>query len=158
MIRAVEKLPTLLKEAVAHLRDYGNQYQDDGSNEPLDLAREIEESIDQFLEACSAELATEAARELGRQAARIVVEKFAAELVASYEAQPASVAISALPLAEYDDDFGPVTWWRFPVEEPAWIGTPNDSEWPGYHTHWTPHPEVPAMLAAAERKGASDEA
>ena len=52
---------------------------------------------------------------------------------------------AARPLAEYHEDFGPVVWWRFPVHEPAWIGTPLDDDWPGYHTHWTPHPPVPEV-------------
>jgi hypothetical protein len=54
----------------------------------------------------------------------------------------------ARPLSEWCEDFGPVTWWKLPVEEAAWIGTPNDSDWPGYHTHWTAHPVVPALAAA----------
>lgn len=70
------------------------------------------------------------------------------------QAQQPAAAVSARPLAEYHEDFGVVTWWRFPVEEPAWIGTPNDDDWPGYYTHWTPHPEVPAMLAAKRGGGA----
>jgi hypothetical protein len=51
----------------------------------------------------------------------------------------------ARPLSEWCEDFGPVTWWKLPVEEAAWIGTPNDDDWPGYHTHWTPHPAVPEV-------------
>lgn len=50
----------------------------------------------------------------------------------------------ARPLSEWHEDDGPVTWWALPVQEPAWIGQPTDSDWPGYHTHWTPHPPVPA--------------
>lgn len=46
-------------------------------------------------------------------------------------------------LAEWHEDDGPVVWWRFLVDEPAWIGTPLDDDWPGYHTHWTPHPKPP---------------
>lgn len=57
-------------------------------------------------------------------------------------------APEARPLDEWHEDMGAVTWWRFPVEEAAWIGTPLDSDWPGYHTHWTPHPAIPVMLAA----------
>lgn len=53
--------------------------------------------------------------------------------------------MSARPLSEYHEDHGPVVWWSFPVCEPAWIGTPTDSDWPGYHTHWTPHPDVPGI-------------
>ena len=52
-------------------------------------------------------------------------------------------AAVARPLCEYHEDHGAVVWWRFPVNEPSYIGTPNDSDWPGYHTHWTPHPDVP---------------
>ena len=68
----------------------------------------------------------------------------AIELVAS----ALRAAPEARPLDEWHEDMGAVTWWRFPVEEAAWIGTPLDSDWPGYHTHWTPHPAIPAMLAA----------
>lgn len=53
--------------------------------------------------------------------------------------------IIARPKKEYHEDMGPVTWWRFPIDEPAWIGTPNDSDWPGYHTHFTPHPLIPCQ-------------
>jgi hypothetical protein len=49
----------------------------------------------------------------------------------------------ARPLKEWHEDYGPVTWWAFPVMEPSWIGKPDDSDWPGYHTHWTPHPPIP---------------
>ena len=56
--------------------------------------------------------------------------------------QPPSVQI-ARTLAEWHEDCGPVVWWRFQVDEPAWIGTPLDADWPGYHTHWTPHPSAP---------------
>lgn len=65
-------------------------------------------------------------------------------------------------LAEWTEEDGPVLWWKFPVTEPPYVGTPNDSGqvvdvtikacdtdklmrthvggWPGYHTHWTPIP------------------
>jgi hypothetical protein len=43
----------------------------------------------------------------------------------------------------WHEEHGPVVWWKFPVEEQAWIGTPLDDNWPGYHTHWTPHPPIP---------------
>lgn len=54
----------------------------------------------------------------------------------------------ARPLTEWNEHFGNVTWWRWESNgwagEPAWNGTPDDSDWPGYHTHWTPHPNMPA--------------
>lgn len=67
--------------------------------------------------------------------------------------QPAGVD-EARPLDDWHEDDGPVVWWTFPVNEPAWIGSPTDSDWPGYHTHWTPHPAVPPALAAQQQGGA----
>lgn len=53
-------------------------------------------------------------------------------------------ALSALtrarPLDHWHEDHGSVLWWRFPVDEPPYAGQPLDSDWPGYHTHWTPIP------------------
>ena len=51
--------------------------------------------------------------------------------------------VFARPEAEWTEADGPVVWWVYPIREPAWIGAPIDDNWPGYHTHWTPHPEVP---------------
>ncbi len=54
------------------------------------------------------------------------------------------------PLSEWNEDIGPVTWFCWVdgewAAEPAWIGRPIDSDWPGYHTHWTPQPIWPADL------------
>lgn len=41
------------------------------------------------------------------------------------------------PLAEYHEDMGPVLWWRFPIEEPPYVGSPLYTDWPGAHTHFT---------------------
>lgn len=55
----------------------------------------------------------------------------------------------ARPLSDWHEDLGPVIWWRFcrdeRPDEASWIGTPLDDDWPGYHTHWTPHPPIPAL-------------
>jgi hypothetical protein len=72
----------------------------------------------------------------------------------------------ARPLSEWTEEVGDALWWRFPVEEPPYVGSPNDrgltveihsaagmacrgavGGWPGYHTHWTP---LPAPRAAPE--------
>lgn len=53
------------------------------------------------------------------------------------------------PLDDWHEDDGPALWWRFPVDEPPFSGTPLDSDWPGYHTHWTPLPPVPAEPGGA---------
>ena len=59
-------------------------------------------------------------------------------------------ACCALPFIDYHEDDGNVTWWAYAdgelADEPAWIGSPLDSDWPGYHTHWTPHPPMPVLL------------
>lgn len=58
----------------------------------------------------------------------------------------------ARPLTDWHEDYGFVTWWKFPVSEPSYIGSPLCSDWPGYHTHWTPHPEIPANADALSTK------
>lgn len=68
----------------------------------------------------------------------------------------------ARPIREWSEKVGPVLWWKLPVDEPPYVGTPNDTGqivelhghvgvlarafvggWPGYHTHFTPLPPVP---------------
>ena len=44
------------------------------------------------------------------------------------------------PLEEWWGAYGDVLWWKFPIEEPPYVGSPLDENWPGYHTHWTPIP------------------
>lgn len=66
------------------------------------------------------------------------------------------------PLSEWTEEDGEVLWWKFPVDEPPFVGSPRIlgqvveirthqgviakglvGGWPGYHTHWTPIP-IPA--------------
>lgn len=65
----------------------------------------------------------------------------------------ALAARTAKPLAEWHEDHGAALWWRFPVEEAPWCGTPLCDDWPHYHTHWTPL-VVPAA-AVTEAPGAA---
>ena len=44
----------------------------------------------------------------------------------------------ARPLEEWSEDCGDVLWWKFPIEEPPYVGSPLDANWTAYHTHWTP--------------------
>lgn len=46
----------------------------------------------------------------------------------------------ARPLEEWHEDLGNQLWWKFPIDEPPYCGHPRDTDWPGYHTHWTPIP------------------
>lgn len=74
-------------------------------------------------------------------------EIFTAMLEAS--ALSAEPEQGARPLEEWHEDHGNVVWWVWDenrkewLGEPAYIGTPIDSDWPEYHTHWTPHPMRP---------------
>ena len=45
--------------------------------------------------------------------------------------------VSVRSIDEWDESDGFCLWWRFPVEEPPFVGSPLDSDWPGYHTHFT---------------------
>ena len=51
----------------------------------------------------------------------------------------------ARPIEEWSEDFADVLWWKFPIEEPPYVGSPLDENWSGYHTHWTfiPIPQPP---------------
>jgi hypothetical protein len=51
----------------------------------------------------------------------------------------------ARPLEEWGEDYGDVLWWKFPIEEPPYVGSPLDEKWTGYHTHCTqiPIPDAP---------------
>lgn len=59
---------------------------------------------------------------------RAIAEMFAAALAAQ----------TMRPLDEWHEDMGAVLWWRLPIEEGPYFGSPNCDNWPGYHTHWTP--------------------
>jgi hypothetical protein len=73
----------------------------------------------------------------------------------------------AHPLSEWTEEDGDVLWWKFPIEEAPYVGSPaclghtvevwtQDAPeprvvmrgtvggWPGYHTHWTRLPTRPA--------------
>lgn len=60
-------------------------------------------------------------------------------------AQAGMSAHQALPSSEWNEDIGPVLWWKFPVNEPPYFGTPLDAGWLACHTHWTSQivPEQP---------------
>jgi len=46
-------------------------------------------------------------------------------------------AVEPVPVSEWHEDIGDVLWWRFPIEEPPYVGSPLDTDWPGHHTHFT---------------------
>jgi hypothetical protein len=59
----------------------------------------------------------------------------------------------ARPEDEYHEDMGAVLWWRFPIDEPPYCGSPLDSEWPGYHTHFTPLGPMPIPANNTKEEG-----
>jgi hypothetical protein len=66
-------------------------------------------------------------------------------------AKAGMAAMNARPLDEWDEDTGTALWWRFPIEEPPYCGSPNCDNWlPDYYTHWTPLivPDAPKGDAA----------
>ena len=40
-------------------------------------------------------------------------------------------------LDEWNESDGDVLWWKFPVNESPYCGSPLDTEFPDYLTHWT---------------------
>ena len=68
-------------------------------------------------------------------------EKVASHLIA----HGVTVQECTRPLEEWHEDYGDVLWWKFPIEEPPYVGSPLDEKWHGYHTHWTfiPIPQTP---------------
>ena len=46
-------------------------------------------------------------------------------------------------IRHWHEDLGDVVWWKFPVVESPFVGSPLGSDWPGYHTHFTPLPALP---------------
>lgn len=57
------------------------------------------------------------------------------------------------PLDAWHEDIGSALWWKFPVVEAPYSGSPLDDEWPGYHTHWTPLPEVASPVGQCTQSG-----
>lgn len=42
----------------------------------------------------------------------------------------------ARPLSEYHEDMGCALWFKYPIDEPPYVGDPNCCNWPGYHTYF----------------------
>ncbi len=83
--------------------------------------------------------------------------------------------VVARPLSEWHEDMGPMLWWCWEppkaferiservvssahdgkwLGEAPYVGGPNDSDWPDYHTHFTPIslPAPPPASTAGEVK------
>lgn len=84
----------------------------------------------------------------GRCPDRYTADQMYAYARSALSARKPLTPLIARQLGEWHEDDGPVMWWAWNghgwAGEPAWCGQPTDSDWPGYHTHWTPHPQQPA--------------
>jgi hypothetical protein len=50
-----------------------------------------------------------------------------------------AVPFEVYPADEYNEDFGTVLWWNFPIKEPPDVDLSEGAE---HHTHWSPLPVV----------------
>lgn len=79
---------------------------------------------------------------------------YAAPPTAQAEGWTKAEPLIARSRGEWHEDDGPVVWWAWKghgwAGESPWCGTPLDSDWPGYHTHWTPAPPPPTSAEGVE--------
>jgi len=61
----------------------------------------------------------------------------AATLLEQLSAAAPAVVPVAIPGEQWHEDDGACLWWRFEIDEAPYVGDPRDSDWPGYHTHFT---------------------
>jgi len=45
--------------------------------------------------------------------------------------------IEPRPFEEWGEEYGNCLWWKFPIEEPPYCGTPLDCDFTDYYTHFT---------------------
>jgi hypothetical protein len=48
-----------------------------------------------------------------------------------------TLCIVLSPRSDWCEKFGAVLWWKFPVVELPYLGSPLDEDFPEYVTHWT---------------------
>jgi len=67
----------------------------------------------------------------------VLIKEQLAELAAARDKWSVEVTIHAHKLDEWHEAIGDVLWWKFPIDEPPYCGSPLADDWPGYHTHFT---------------------
>lgn len=65
-------------------------------------------------------------------AARLLWNALGAEVAARRE------EIRLRPKDDWHEDHGSVLWWKVPIDEPPYVGSPLDTDFPEYMTHWQP--------------------
>ena len=105
----------------------------------------------------------------GRQESELLLLKETTEIIETLLRPAPETGPVVRPRSEWHEDTGPVLWWHFPIVEPPYCGTPNDTDWPmdyaagddgdpvevDYCTHWTsiPIPAKPWPGAAQKASG-----
>ncbi|MEJ5149817.1 Lar family restriction alleviation protein [Comamonas sp. MYb396] len=118
-----------------------------------------------FVECKSCGASTNLRYACGDDPVPLLVAQWNARAPQTVEAQAAPAAVAApliaRSLAEWHEDDGAVAWWAWCghswAGEAPFIGMPCDSDWPGYHTHWTPAPSQPAGLNATPKPPATED-
>ena len=90
--------------------------------------------------------------DVGKNVLKYPTDGFIAALTDNLIANGVTVQQPPRPLEDWGEDYGDVLWWRFPIEEPPYVGSPLDEKWPGYHTHWTPISVPEPPFKAQERE------
>lgn len=62
------------------------------------------------------------------------------------------------PKDEWHEDDGVVLWFRLPLAEPPYVGTPLCSDFPDYATHWCRLPDVIVPDATTSFSAVSEDA
>ena len=91
---------------------------------------EITEAIRNLVEAADRRMTDLQAKREAERRRRIEAEARLSNLETS---------LMPIPADEWHEDHGTALWWRLPVMEPPYVGSPLDCDWtPDYYTHWTP--------------------
>jgi hypothetical protein len=109
--------------------------------------------VESILHVFSRKMSTGALRQLAPDV-KAAIER-AGLYVDSKEHEALEKLCTLRPESEYTEDMGAVLWWTLPVEEPPYCGTPSDSGFHGYLTHFTPLPVDPRRFKIAKGADAS---
>lgn len=56
-----------------------------------------------------------------------------------------------------EEEDGTVLWWKWPIDEPPYVGSPLWGDWPGYHEHWMPLPDAAKLTVNGKTSDETDQ-
>jgi hypothetical protein len=126
----------MLFEVVKHCQE--REAAGDGPSYPAYSAEQLERAVLQL----AAQVNDYRAKLLDEQT-HLLADEERRKLTGDALSAEASLSDLTTPrrLDDWHEDHGPALWWKFPLCEAPYSGSPLDTDWPGYHTHWTPLPE-----------------